>query len=130
MKHHGETMIAKPAMLAAAAVLLGDSAVAEVSELRIGRQYGLPYMQLVVMEDQKLIEKHAKLIGGGELKVDWVTVGGPAALNDGIISGTIDVAAVGLPNLVTMWEKTRTSARVRAISGMNAMPLLLITRNP
>jgi len=33
---------------------------AEVNELRIGKQYGLPYLQLVVMEDRKLIEKHAQ----------------------------------------------------------------------
>jgi NitT/TauT family transport system substrate-binding protein len=105
-------------------------AAAEVDTLRIGKQYGLPYIQFVIMEDRKLIEKHAKLEGLGELKVEWATMGGPAALNDGIISGAIDLAGVGLPNLVTMWEKTRNNARIRAISGMNDMPLILLTRNP
>src|SRR5262249_33445360 len=123
-----------PISFAAATILAASGltapAAADVSELRIGRQYGLPYIQLVIMEDRQLIEKHARQQGLGDIRIDWVTLGGPAALNDGIISGAIDVAAVGLSNLVTMWDKTRASARVRAIAGMNAMPLILLTRNP
>jgi len=106
------------------------SARAEVDTIKIGKQYGLPYIQFVIMEDQKLIEKHAKLEGLGDIKVEWATLGGPAQLNDGIISGAIDVAAVGLPNLITMWEKTRTNVKVRAIAGLNFMPLILLTRDP
>jgi NitT/TauT family transport system substrate-binding protein len=109
---------------------LARPAAAEVNEIKIGKQYGLPYIQFVIMEDGKLIEKHARLQGLGDIKVDWATLGGPAQLNDGIISGAIDVAAVGLPNLITMWEKTRTNAKVRAIAGLNFMPLILLTRDP
>ena len=108
---------------------LAMPAVAEVNELKIGKQYGLPYIQFVIMEDRKLIEKHAQLQGLGDIKVDWATLGGPSALNDGVISGAIDVAAVGLPNLITMWEKTRTNVKVRAIAGLNFMPLILLTRD-
>src|ERR1044071_8345814 len=86
---------------------LARPASAEVDEIKIGKQYGLPCIQFVIMEDQKLIEKHAKLQGLADLKVNWATLGGPAQLNDGIISGAIDIAGVGLPNLITMWEKTR-----------------------
>ncbi|MEA2930021.1 MAG: sulfonate transport system substrate-binding protein [Hyphomicrobiales bacterium] len=103
---------------------------AEVNEIKIGKQYGLPYIQFVIMEDGKLIEKHAKAQGLGDVKVEWATLGGPAQLNDGIISGAIDVAGVGLPNLITMWEKTRINAKVRAIAGLNFMPLILLTRGP
>jgi NitT/TauT family transport system substrate-binding protein len=114
----------------AAALLLGGAAHAEVKEVRVGKQYGFPYFQLIVMQDRELIEKHAKGAGLGDVKVEWVTMGGPAALNDGIISGAIDFASVGLPNLVTMWDKTRGATEVRGFSGNNAMPLLLVTRNP
>jgi len=110
-------------------VALATSALAQ-SEIKIGKQYGLPYIQFVIMEDQGLIEKNARLQGLNDVKVNWATLGGPAQLNDGIISGAIDVAAVGLPNLITMWEKTRTNAKVRAIAGLNFMPLLLVTRDP
>ena len=117
-------------LAAALIVALVQPAAAEVTELRIGKQYGLPYIQFVIMEDQKLIEKHAKAAGLGDVKVEWATLGGPAQLNDGIISGAIDIAGVGLPNLITMWEKTRTNAKVRAIAGLNFMPLILLTRDP
>src|SRR5262245_20339202 len=118
--------------IAAFALLLAlaKPATAEVDEIKIGKQYGLPYIQFVIMEDQKLIEKQAKLQGLGDIKVTWATLGGPAQLNDGIISGAIDVAGVGLPNLITMWEKTRTNVKVRAIAGLNFMPLILVTRDP
>jgi NitT/TauT family transport system substrate-binding protein len=103
---------------------------AEVGEIKLGKQYGLPYIQFVIMEDQQLIEKHAKLQGLGDVKVEWTTLGGPAQINDGIISGAIDVGAVGLPNLITLWEKTRSNVKVRAIAGLNFMPLILLTRDP
>src|ERR1041384_3519992 len=103
---------------------------ADVNEIRIGKQYGLPYIQFVIMEDQGLIEKHAKQQGLADLKVQWTTLGGPAQINDGLISGAIDVGAVGLPNLITLWEKTRSNVQVRAIAGLNFMPLLLVTRDP
>jgi len=119
-----ELILAGLAMAALAA-----PAVAEVNELKIGKQYGLPYIQFIIMEDQGLIEKHAKLQGLSDFKVNWATLGGPAQINDGIISGAIDVGAVGLPNLITMWEKTRTNVKVRAIAGLNFMPLILLTRD-
>ena len=103
---------------------------ADVNEIKIGKQYGLPYIQFVIMEDQGLIEKQAKAQGLSDLKVVWTTLGGPAQINDGIISGAIDVGAVGLPNLITLWEKTRTNVKVRAIAGLNFMPLILLTRDP
>jgi NitT/TauT family transport system substrate-binding protein len=117
-------------MAAAVLATFASPAGAEVNELKIGKQYGLPYIQFVIMEDGKLIEKHAKQQGLGDIKVDWATLGGPAQLNDGIISGAIDIAGVGLPNLITMWEKTRTNVKVRAIAGLNFMPLILLTRDP
>src|SRR5947199_9228704 len=82
------------------------SARADVNEIKIGKQYVLPYIQFIIMEDKGLIEKHAKLQGLGDIKVDWATLGGPAAINDGIISAAIDVGAVGVPNLTPTWEQT------------------------
>ena len=48
---------------------------AEVSEVRISRQYGLPYLSVVIMEQNRLIEKHAKALGLGDIKGNWVTIG-------------------------------------------------------
>ena len=120
-----------PALVGAALLAsLATPSRAETGTIKIGKQYGLPYIQFVMMEDQKLIEKHAKLQGLPDLKVEWATLGGPAQINDGLISGAIDIGAIGLPNLITLWEKTRTNVKVRAIAGLNFMPLILLTRDP
>jgi len=54
------------------------SARAEVKELRLAKQYGLGYLPLIIMEEQHLIEKHAKAAGLGDIKVTWATLGGAA----------------------------------------------------
>ena len=59
------------ASIAAALVALSASARAEVSELKVARQYGISYLPLMIMEDQKLIEKEAKEAGIPDLKVTW-----------------------------------------------------------
>lgn len=105
-------------------------ALAEVSELRVAKQYGLGYLQLILMEDQKLIEKHAKAAGLGDVKVEWATFRSSDVMNDSLIAGTVDFVCVGTPGLATIWAKTRGNIDVRGASGLNALPLHLITRNP
>ena len=108
---------------------LAVPAFAETDKLRIGLQYGLPYMQLVILQDRDFIGARAKQ-AGIDLKTEFVTVSGSAVLNDSLISGALDVGAVGMSNLVTLWDKTRTNIGIRGLSGMNIMPLLLVTRDP
>ena len=57
-------------------LLLVSSAFAEVKELVISKQYGISYLPLIILEEQKLIEKHAKKQGLGDVKVNWATFGG------------------------------------------------------
>jgi NitT/TauT family transport system substrate-binding protein len=109
---------------------LAAPAHAETDRLRIGLQYGLPYMQPVLMQDQDLIGARARTAGLPNLHTEFVTVGGPSVLNDGLISGEISIGAVGMSNLVTMWDKTRGQGAVRGLCGMNVMPLLLVTSDP
>jgi NitT/TauT family transport system substrate-binding protein len=118
---------------AAAIAMLASSAAsarAETTVVRGGLQYGFSYLQLILMQDQHLIEKHARETGLGDVNVEWLTLSGPAPLTDALLSGSIDFAAMGLPNMITLWAKTRGTLDVRAISGMNAHPLFLVTRNP
>ena len=48
---------------AAVSVLSSVPALAEADTIRIAKQYGLGYLQLMIMEDQKLVEKRAKEAG-------------------------------------------------------------------
>ena len=44
---------------------------AEATRLRVAKQFGVAYMQFMVMEDQKMIEKHAKAAGLGDVKAEF-----------------------------------------------------------
>jgi NitT/TauT family transport system substrate-binding protein len=115
------------------AALLGllSAASAQVPEIRLAKQYSMGYLQLNVMEHQKLIEKHAKLLGIPEVKVSWLQMNGPSAINDALLSGTIDIASGGVPGLLVLWAKTKgTPQEVRGVSALTSQPFLLNTRNP
>src|SRR5207244_886083 len=55
------------------ALALPGQAAAEATALRVARQFGVAYLQFMVMQDQKLIEKHAKAAGLGDIATDWPT---------------------------------------------------------
>jgi NitT/TauT family transport system substrate-binding protein len=119
--------------LAGSAAMLGllAPAVAQVPEIRLAKQYSMGYLQLNVIEHQKLIEKHAKLLGIPEVKVSWETFNGPAAINDALLSGNIDIASGGVPGLLVLWAKTKgTPQEVRGVSALSSQPFLLNSRNP
>src|SRR5690349_3477217 len=46
-------------------------AAADATELRITRQPSILYLQEVLMEEKKLIEKHAAALGLNDLKISW-----------------------------------------------------------
>jgi len=114
------------AMLAGA----GAPARAEVTELRVAQQPGISYLSLLVMQDRKLVEKHAKAAGLDELKVTWSTFAGGNVMNDALLSGVLHFASGGVGPMVTMWARTQKNLKVKAVSAINSMPLYLTTRNP
>src|SRR5262249_52535686 len=94
------------AIVAGAFALLAASH-ADAAEIRLARQFSMGYLQLNVMEHQQLIEKHAKALGLNDVKVSWSTFNGPAAINDALISGNIDIATGGVPGLLVLWARTK-----------------------
>jgi NitT/TauT family transport system substrate-binding protein len=119
------------ARLAALAVALPLAARGEAKEIRAAQQYGLSYLALMMMEDGHLVEKHAKALGLGDVKVTWAKLGGPGAMNDALLSGSLDFATGGVPSLITLWAKTKgTPLEVRGVGALNDMPVELVTSNP
>jgi len=109
---------------------LAGTATAQVTSIRLGKQYGLPFLPQMVMEAQKLIEKHAGALGLAGLQVSWLTMSGPGALNDALLSGSIEFVNVAPPSLATLWEKSaNTPHPVRAVCTVQSMPYVLVTRN-
>lgn len=104
---------------------------AEAARLRIARQYGLPYLPMMVMEQQGLIEKHGAVLGVPRLRMEWTTLGGTSALTDGLLGGALDFIVPGVAALAALWDKTAgTAQEVRALSAVQSMPFVLVTRNP
>ena len=122
-------------MFAAAVALVAlllqpHQARAEASQLRVAKQFGVAYMQYMVMEDQKMIEKHAKAAGLGDVNVEWATFRSSDVMNDALISGSVDFVCLGIPGIITIWSKTKGNIDVKAASGLNVSPLMLMVRDP
>jgi ABC-type nitrate/sulfonate/bicarbonate transport system substrate-binding protein len=64
------------------------------------------------------------------VKVTWVTVGSGSALNDALLSESLQIAVGGTPSLITLWSKTRGGMGVRGIASMSAIPMYLNSSNP
>jgi NitT/TauT family transport system substrate-binding protein len=120
-------------VVAGAAAALAAPSIAraqELREIRIAKQFGISYLPLAVMEDQQLIEKHARAAGLGDVRVGWLRFAGGAPINDALIGGNLEFAGGGVGPMVTLWARTRSNLRVKAISAINSMPLYLNTVNP
>jgi NitT/TauT family transport system substrate-binding protein len=116
------------ASVVAVGTALVSAAYAEVAEVRLARQFGAIYLPMMVMEHQKLIEKHAAAGGMPDLKVVWAQFAGPAGMVDAILSNSVDFTAQGVPSLALLWDKTRNGIGVKALSAINESPLYLNTR--
>src|SRR5689334_24042162 len=102
------TRLGLAALLVLALGVSASPAIAqEAREVRIVQQFGLSYLPLHVAVEQKLIEKHARAAGLGDIKVTLSKLGSGAAVNDALISGSVDIAMAGTTVLMTVWDKTK-----------------------
>jgi NitT/TauT family transport system substrate-binding protein len=113
-----------------AALSLPSAAFAEVTEVQIARGFAIPHLPIMIMEHEKLLEKHALAAGLGEVKVIYSQIGGGSVMNDALISGALSFGVGGPPPMLTLWDKTRSGIQVKGVCAEATMPLLLNTRNP
>jgi NitT/TauT family transport system substrate-binding protein len=115
---------------ALAALCLVTQASAQTPEIRLAQQFSMGYLQLNVMEHEKLIEKHAAALGISDAKVSWFKFNGPTAVNEALISGNVDIGSGGVPGLLVLWSRTKgTPQEVRGISALSSQPFLLNTKD-
>jgi sulfonate transport system substrate-binding protein len=103
---------------------------AEVRQVVLGQQFGSLGLPLMVMEHKKLVEKHLAAKGMADVAVVWARLGGPAAMNDAILSGSLHFSAQGVPSLAVLWDRTRGGLGVKAMDAIAANNFWLNTRNP
>lgn len=129
MRRNALTHVGSTLIVFLMAAMLPLCARAEMSELKVAQQYGIGYLPLMVMEEQKLIEKHAKA-NGIDVTVSWAKFAGGNVMNDALLSNSLQFASGGVGPLVTIWSRTRGNLDVKGVAAINSMPLYLNTRNP
>jgi NitT/TauT family transport system substrate-binding protein len=114
--------------LIGAALATAAPAQAE-GRIRIAEQFGVVYLLLNVVQDQKLVEKHGRN-DGLDIKVEFSQLSGGAAVNDALLSGAIDIAGAGVGPLLTIWDRTRGKQNVRGVASLGNFPYYLVSNNP
>lgn len=97
--------------------------------ISIAQQFGIGYLILDVVQDQKLIEKHGKA-QGLDIQVQWNQISGATAMNEALLAGSLDVVSAGVPPMLTLWDRTKGRQNVKAIAALGSLPNYLITNNP
>ena len=114
--------------LVVGAFLSGRAAAAESTEFRVARQPGLVYLQAIIMEEKKLIEKHAAALGLPGVTVKWSVITSGGVMTEAILSDSIDIAITGVSNMLLAWGKT--NGQIKMVTGMAGVPFRMLTRNP
>jgi NitT/TauT family transport system substrate-binding protein len=111
------------AMLATASV---PAIAAESNDFHVARQPGLVYIQAIIMEEKKLIEKHAAALGLKDIKMRWSIITSGGVMTEAVISNSIDLAITGVSNMLLAWGKT---GNIKMLTGVAGVPFKLLTRN-
>jgi NitT/TauT family transport system substrate-binding protein len=110
-------------------VLASWSARAEVSELRVAQQFGITYLSLHVMKSEGFFEEEARKEGLGAAKIAWSQFAAGNAMNEALLSDSLDIASGGVTPLITLWSKTRGRQDAKGVAALSSMPNYLNTSN-
>lgn len=112
------------------ALVVAGAARAEVDTVKIPKGAGgVGFLPLTVMEEKKLVEAEAQKMGL-TLKAEYIKLGGPAVVNDMLLSGAAHFAPAGPPAFITLWDKTRSNMKVMGVACMTSIPMYLNTKAP
>src|SRR5450756_2157420 len=122
----------KAAVLLTAALALlqmagTSSAFAETAELRVSRGYSVLYLPQMMMQKYQLLEKQTAKLGLADTKIVWRVLDGGNVINDALLAGALDIAAVGTPGFLILWSKALGNAAVEiaGLSGISSTPMYL-----
>jgi sulfonate transport system substrate-binding protein len=133
-KAHG---VALSGLIAALLILLPATAHAQITELRIGVQYGLGNLPLYVARDAGLFDKHMQVQGLGSVAVRIVQFAGGPQIQDGLLSRALEVGAgdqevLGLtllssvPYVWTVGPRPKTLRDLDAQKDKNGLPAIKV----
>ena len=91
------------------------------AEITVAYQPGLSYSNLIVMRDQRLLEKQFP-----QTKINWTVLNSTAAVREGFIAGQIQIGAGSIPPFLTGWER---GVGWKVLASLNQMSVWLVTRD-
>jgi NitT/TauT family transport system substrate-binding protein len=99
-------------------------------QIKIGTGYGLAFLPIYVIEDMKLIEKHAKA-AHLDVRASFQHFLSAELLGSALETGDIEVAPFGTAALLDAWQKGKgTDKQIFAVSGLTSLPLTLLSNQP
>lgn len=117
------------ALLTGFGLLFSGFAAQAEGRLRIAEQFGISYLILDVVRDQKLIEKHGAA-AGLDIKVEWAKISGVTAMNEALLSNNLDIVSAGVPPTLVLWDRTKGRQNVKAVAALGSLPNYLLSNNP
>lgn len=112
------------------AALAAPPARAEVSTLRIGLQFGLVYLPVVVAQSEGLIAKRAAELGIPNLEVVLLRVSGSTAMNEALLSGSVELGTLGTAGALIAWDRTRGRQQIKSLGALSANLYTLFSNKP
>jgi NitT/TauT family transport system substrate-binding protein len=91
------------------------------AEITIAYQPGLSYSNMIVMRDQRLLEKQYP-----QTKITWTVLGSTAAIRDGFIANQIQIGAGSIPPFLTGWDR---GVGWKVLASLNQMSVWLVARD-
>ncbi len=131
-----QALFSRRAVLAGAAAATittlakGRARAAEAATVTMAIQYGYAYLPVTIADKLGLFAKQGAAAGLPNLTVKIQKISGAPAINDALISGTIDIGAYGLPGMLIAAEKTRGSIDIRGLAALVAGDNGLYTNKP
>jgi NitT/TauT family transport system substrate-binding protein len=113
--------------------LSGPAALAQTAtELRVGVQFGLGYLPFHVADRAGFLASRMREQGIEPVPVRIVQLAGAPQMNDGLLSGTLEIASGGYTAMMVFCEKTRGAGdkQFLGISALASVPYDLFTVDP
>ena len=103
------------------AALLPSRARSAATSVTIAIQYGIGYLPVMIADQLGLFVAHAKA-ADLDASITLTRMSGATAINDALISGSIDIGAYGLPGVLIAREKTLRNYGVRGLCSLSTLP--------
>ncbi len=97
--------------------------------VKLGIGFGVGILPAFIADELKLVEKYSAE-AGAPVSASFVRFSGSAAMQDAVLSGSIDCGAYGIAAMMLAWDKARgTPVQVFGVSGVTTLPLVLLTKH-